>query len=303
MTAALRLDGVSVRRGRRTVLHDIELTVAAGEIVAVLGPNGAGKSTLLDAVSGRIPVADGRIERHGRIASVLQSPSLARRSALANVELALAWWQVPRAHRRTQALEALEQLHAGHLAGRAAHTLSGGEQRRVHLARAVAVAPDVMLLDEPFDGLDPQSHEALREDTAAVLRGAGRTVVVVLHDRIDAWAIADRLVVVIDGRIVADGGPQDVLDAPPSAPVARLLGYDGELATPQGRLLTRPPLVHVRPAGTYRGRVERCVPIEDGTRLRIETPDGGVWARYPGIDVHIGDHVAFDVRGGALFTS
>ena len=98
MTApVLACDDVAVRRGRREILHGIGLRVEPGESVAVLGPNGAGKSTLLAALDGRLPVASGRVERHGRVAGVLQSPALANRTALANVELALAWWRVPRA--------------------------------------------------------------------------------------------------------------------------------------------------------------------------------------------------------------
>ncbi|MBE7190706.1 ABC transporter ATP-binding protein, partial [Jatrophihabitans endophyticus] len=150
MTApVLVCDDVTVRRGRREILHGIGLHVEPGESVAVLGPNGAGKSTLLAALDGRLPVSSGRVERRGRVAGVLQSPALANRTALANVELALAWWRVPRAARRHRARDALELMNAGHLAQAPAVTLSGGERRRIHLARAVAVSPDLMLLDEP----------------------------------------------------------------------------------------------------------------------------------------------------------
>lgn len=119
-------------------------------------------------------------------------------------------------------------MQGAHLAKRPAHTLSGGEQRRVHLARAVGIGADLLLLDEPFDGLDPSTHAALREDTADALRGADGAALVVLHDRIDAWAVADRIVVLIDGRVRADGAPQPILNNPPTAAVARFLGYDGE---------------------------------------------------------------------------
>ena len=299
-SVVVRACDLDVRHGRRTVLHDVELTVTAGETVALLGPNGAGKSTLLGALGGRLPVS-GTLERHGRIASVLQSPALARRSALANVELALAWWRVPRSARRGRALTALEQMNAAHLADRAALTLSGGEQRRIHLARAIAVSPDLMLLDEPFDGLDPQSHEALRDDTAAVLRAADSAVVIVLHDRADAWAVADRIVVLVEGRIAAVGAPQAVLDAPPTIEVARLLGYDGELHTPGATLVTRPVHVRIDSSGARRGTVTAIVPVEDGARLRIETGDGDVWARHSSVDVRPGDEVSFDLIGGASF--
>jgi ABC-type sulfate/molybdate transport systems ATPase subunit len=300
-TPAVAARGVRVRLGRSEILHDIDFAVAPGEVVALLGPNGAGKTTLLGALSGRLPVANGEIERQGRVASVLQSPSLVARSAVANVELALAWWRVPRPQRRPRAMQALTEMQAAHLAKRRADTLSGGEQRRVHLARAVAVAPDLLLLDEPFDGLDPQAHESLRDDTATVLRAADSAVVIVLHDRADAWAMADRIVVLIDGRVQADGAPQVILDQPPTADVARLLGYDGALTTGSGQLLTRAAHVRVDPAGDLAATVIRAIGVEDGMRLELQTARGRVWTRYPGADVRAGDDVTVTIRGGAEF--
>ena len=160
----LRCEHLSVRRGAREVLTDISLELRVGELVALLGPNGAGKSTLLDAIAGSLPVAGGRIERHGRIAVALQSGDLARRTALANVTAALQWWGVPRRERAALAAAALSLLGAEHLADRQADSLSGGERRRVHLARAIAVRPDILLFDEPFAGVDVETRSALLED-------------------------------------------------------------------------------------------------------------------------------------------
>ena len=245
----LEATGLVVRRGRSEVLHGVELTVEPGEVVAVLGPNGAGKSTLLDAIGGLLPVRSGGIQVDGRVAAVRQEPGLARRAARANVELALKWWGVPRTDRRARAMESLTALGAEHLASRRAAALSGGERRRVHLARGVAIAPDVLLLDEPFAGLDPESHAAVRDDTTAALRSTGSAVVVVLHDRAVAWALADRLVVLMDGRVAGGGTPRHLTDAPPNAEVARFLGYDGELRQNGGLLLTRSSDVLLDPEG------------------------------------------------------
>ena len=152
--ASLIGEGLVVRRGETEVLHDVSVRIAAGEIVAILGPNGAGKSTLLATLDGALTPSAGRVERRGRTAMIMQSPGLARRSVRANVEIAMAWWGVPRRHRRRDAVTALQRMRADHLAARPALQLSGGEQRRVHLARALAVAPAVLLLDAPFDGLE-----------------------------------------------------------------------------------------------------------------------------------------------------
>jgi ABC-type sulfate/molybdate transport systems ATPase subunit len=297
----LRGIGLHVRRGRTDVLHGVDVSVVPGEIVAVLGPNGAGKSTLLNTLNGTIRPVQGRVERHGRVATLLQTPGLARRSARANVELAMAWWGVPHSQRRNRSADALDRMQAGHLARRPAQALSGGEQRRIHLARAVAVAPDVLLLDEPFDGLDPQTHAELRDDTAAALRSGDAAAVVVLHDRSDAWAMADRIVVLLDGRVHADGPPQAILDQPPTAAVARFLGYDGELRSERGVLLTRRVHVRIDPAGPLAGRVGRVVRIEDGQHVRVDLDRGRLWATHRGDAVHVDDVVRLQVDGGAEF--
>src|ERR1700727_1018742 len=103
----LRCEHLTVRRGKRDVVRDVSVELRRGEVVALLGPNGAGKSTLLDALGGALAPAEGEIERHGRVAIALQAPDLARRSVLANVTLALAWWGVDRPQREPRALEAL----------------------------------------------------------------------------------------------------------------------------------------------------------------------------------------------------
>ena len=249
----LRCEHLSVRRGKRDVVTDVSAELRAGEIVALLGPNGAGKSTLLDALAGALPSVQGRIERHGRVAIALQSPDLARRTVFQNVTLALAWWGVPRAERAERAREALRAIGADHLSRRRAATLSGGERRRVHLARAIAVRPDVLMLDEPFAGLDAEVRANLLEDALSALRSTTRATLVVVHDRAEAWALADRLLILLDGRLVASGSPRELLERPPSVAVARFLGFDGRLEDGDELVLTRPPHVAVDPARTARG--------------------------------------------------
>jgi len=296
----LRLDDVAVSRGRHEVVRGVSLEVGRGEVVAVLGPNGAGKSTLLEGVGGGLPHR-GEVEVRGRVATVMQSPGLARRSARANVELALAWWGVPRGERRPRAVGALTRMRADHLAKRYAGSLSGGEQRRVHLARGVALQPEVLLLDEPFAGLDPETHAALVEDTTSALRAAAGAVVVVLHDRADAWAMADRIVVLLDGAVAACGPPDEILTRPPSAEVARFLGYDGRLDDGGSMLLTRPPDVRIEPDGDVGGTVSRLVRLEDGARVEVRTARGVVRALHPTADLAVGDPVRVRVVGGVRF--
>jgi len=297
----LRAEGVSVRRDRRLVVHDAGLELCRGEIVALLGPNGAGKSTLLDALAGALPTETGRIERHGRIAIALQSADLARRTVLANMTLALGWWGVPRAERGRRAQAALQALGAEHLAQRAAGSLSGGERRRVHLARAIAVDPDILLLDEPFAGLDAEARARLLEDSVSALRSPTRATLVVVHDRAEAWALADRLLVLIAGQLVADGAPQELLEQPPSATVARFLGYDGRLRDQEQWLLTRPSQVVLDPAGPLTATVVRAVALEDAFRLELELTTGRLFTVAPLPAPHVGDVVRVRLTGGARF--
>jgi ABC-type multidrug transport system ATPase subunit len=292
--------GVDVRRGRRRVVREVDLTVIRGEVVALLGPNGAGKSSLLECLGEVLPAASGTVTRAGRTATVLQAPGLARRSVRANVELALAWWGVPRRQRRSRALEALEQMRAAHLAKRPAGSLSGGERRRVHVARGIAVAPDILLLDEPFAGLDGETHQDLVEDTSSALREAAGAVLVVVHDRADAWALADRVVVMFEGQVAAEGTPQQLLTDPPTAEVARFLGYDGRLERADHLLLTRPPHVVPTQDGTIEGTVVRAVGQEDGVLAEVRVPEGVLRCRHPG-PLAMGEVIRLEVVGGVRF--
>jgi ABC-type sulfate/molybdate transport systems ATPase subunit len=285
------------------VIHGVSLELRAGEVVALLGPNGAGKSTLLDGLTGALAPVAGSVDRRGRVAIALQAADLAHRGVLANVELALAWWGVPRADRLDRARAALAAIKADHLAGRHAAELSGGERRRVHLARVIALNGDALLLDEPFAGLDAETRGALLADAMTVLRSADRATLVVVHDRAEAWALADRLLIMIDGSLVADGPPRQLLEAPPSAAVARFLGYDGELREPggDGLLLTRPSHVRVDPDGSLQAHVVRAIPGEDGARLELALEHGRVFAFAPYPAPRAGDDVRLSIDGGARF--
>jgi ABC-type sulfate/molybdate transport systems ATPase subunit len=298
----LRAQDLSVRRGPRAVVHDVSVELRAGEIVALLGPNGAGKSTLLDALAGAVDPAAGAVERRGRISLALQAPDLARRTVLANVVLGLAWWGVPKPQRRERALAALEAIGAAHLAGRAAATLSGGERRRVHLARAIAVDPDILMLDEPFAGLDAEVRTSLLQDALSALRSERRATLVVVHDRAEAWALADRLLILIDGRLVADGTPRELLERPPSPGVARFLGYDGCIRDGETHtLLTRPPHVSLDPAGPHEATVTRATATEDGCRLELTLAGGRLYTVASLPAPRVGDSVRVRVDGGARF--
>jgi ABC-type sulfate/molybdate transport systems ATPase subunit len=293
--------GLSVCRGRVEVVHEVDLMIRRGEVMAILGPNGSGKSTLLSALAGLLPPAEGSVTRHGKVAIGLQPGPLARRSALANVELGLAWWGVPQSERRARAVEALRSIGADHLSSRSVSQLSGGERRRVHLARVLATRPDVLLLDEPFVALDAGSRDALLDEAGAVVRSYAGAVVVVVHDRTEAWALADRVVILLDGRVAADGPPAALLERPPSEQVARFLGFTGEVVDGSDRILTRPSHAVLDPTGPYVGTVVRRTGREGGFRLEVELPNGRLQVLVDGDAPALGAVIRLRLNGGVRF--
>lgn len=233
---ALRLVGVSVRHDRRPILTVPELAVAPGEVLAVMGPNGAGKSTLLQVAAmllqpdaGEVRLAGERVTRRTtpalrrRTAVVFQAPLLFDRSVLANVASGPRFRGMGRPEAEARAATWLTRFGIGHLAARNARALSGGEAQRTNLARAFATDPTLLLLDEPFAALDAPTRSVLVPELAELLRDTGVTAVVVTHDPTEAAALADRLAVMREGRIVQLGPIADVIARPADAMVAALV--------------------------------------------------------------------------------
>jgi ABC-type sulfate/molybdate transport systems ATPase subunit len=299
--SVLRARGLAVVRAGVEVVRGVDLDLRAGEVVVVIGPNGAGKSTLLAALAGLLPVARGAVERSGRVAAALQAPALANRTARANVEAALQWWGVPRRERAERALAALQTIGARGLADRPSRALSGGEARRVHLARALALQPDALLLDEPFAGLDAPARAELLYDAASALHDGRRATLVVVHDRAEAWALADRVVVLLDGAVAADGPAAEVFGRPPSPAVAEFVGFAGRLEAPGTLRLLRPQDVALDDDGPLRARVTRLVPVEDGVRVELALDRGRLVALAPAPGPQPGAEVGVRLLGGVTF--
>lgn len=216
-------DDLSRRYGGRVVVDVDHFAVAPGEITAVLGPNGAGKSTLLRLLmllerpdAGRIlfrgrPVgpSDRTVRRH--LAGVFQKPYLFAGTVAENVEFGLAARGVPRLERRRRVEEALEWLDLARHAGAPVRALSGGEAQRVGLARALVLEPAILFLDEPTANLDVTIRRRFREDLERLLRARAGAAVLITHDASDAFALADRIAVMEDGRIVQTSTPAEVV--------------------------------------------------------------------------------------------
>ncbi len=230
----LGLRDVRVVRDGRAILDVAALDVWPGERLAVVGPNGAGKSTLLQvmmlllrpergAVRFAGAVVDARrdpVPTRRRMAMVFQEPLLFDTTALANAMSGLRLRGVPAAAARAAARTWLERLGVAALADRPARTLSGGEARRVSLARALALEPELLLLDEPFGALDYPTRQALLAELPALLDAAHTTTVLVTHDPAEGLALASRAVALRDGRVAAEGAVAPVLAAAGLLPTA-----------------------------------------------------------------------------------
>ncbi|CAN5547449.1 sulfate/molybdate ABC transporter ATP-binding protein [soil metagenome] len=227
---------------------DVEFTVAAGEVLAVLGPNGAGKSTAMHVVTGLVRPDRGMVRvgdrvltdtdtgvfvptHDRRVGLLLQDPLLfPHLSVAANVAFAPHLRRRGRVAARAAALgwlgEVFDQDEAAQFADRRPRQLSGGQAQRVAIARALAGEPDVLLLDEPMAGLDVAAAASIRALLRRVLTSAGRAAVLVTHDVLDVLTLADRVLVVEDGRVAESGGVSEVLGAPRSSFGARIAGVN-----------------------------------------------------------------------------
>ena len=206
----LTVESVSVSLGGERVLNAVSLSVAAGEVVAVFGPSGSGKSTLLRAVAGLVDVDSGRVlvdgadvttvPTHRRsVGMVFQDEQLfPHRDVAGNVSFGLEMAGVERGERDSRVAEVLTAVGLDGFGGRDVSTLSGGEAKRVALARSLAPRPTVLLADEPLTGLDADLHDRLAIEVRSVLRASGTTTLWVTHDRAEAELVADRSVSLLD---------------------------------------------------------------------------------------------------------
>ncbi|MEX0666155.1 MAG: ABC transporter ATP-binding protein [Acidimicrobiia bacterium] len=302
----------------RFTLHDIALRIADRETVALLGPNGAGKTTILRTLMGLVPVTRGQVRLDDvvlddptddrwvppdrrRIGTVFQDLLLfPHLSALENVAFGVRSRGVRPRDARRRAAEWLEQLGIVDLASARPRTLSGGQAQRVALARALATEPRLLLLDEPLTALDVSTRPEIRRELARHLETFDGGALVVTHDPVEAMALADRIVVLEDGRVTQEGTPTEVREQPRTRYVADVAGlnlYRGTAGTDglvlesgahlvSAQRLTGPAFAVVhprsvalherRPEGTprnvWQGVVRHLDPEGDRARVHVDAP-------------------------------
>jgi sulfate transport system ATP-binding protein len=285
------IHGLSKRFGDTVVCDNLHLSIPAGELVALLGPSGSGKTTLLRMIAGLEQPDSGTIQFAGedasrrsvgerRVGFVFQHYALfSHMSIFENVAFGLR--VRPRARRppereiRRRVMELLELVQLAWLANHRPAQLSGGQRQRVALARALAVEPQVLLLDEPFGALDARVRKELRRWLRRMHDDLHVTSVFVTHDQEEAMEVADRIVVMNQGRIEQEGAPDAVYDEPASAFVAQFLGevniFHGREAQAGQQAFVRPHDVEIL-AGPAQGAVAATLAqaMLAGSRIRLE---------------------------------
>jgi molybdopterin-binding protein len=275
------LEGSDLRvvYGDEIALEVSRIDVRPGEVLALIGPNGAGKSTLLRVLALLEPPSSGEVRFRGepirwgtrdllamrrRFACVFQEALLCDTTVEANAALGLHLRRKPAGEVKAKVQLWLDRLGVAHLAGRRARTLSGGEAQRVSLARAFAIQPEVLLLDEPFAALDPPTRSDLLTLLQDLLRQAGCTTIFVTHDREEALRLGDRIAVMTDGRIRQIGRMSEVFGRPISEEVARFVGVETIL---DGRVVgERDGLLSVEAEGV---RIEALGKARVGERVLV----------------------------------
>ena len=275
-TVPVSAAGLAMVYGKQTVLTVPSLEVKSGEVMTVIGPNGSGKTTLLFILAlltmpttgtvsySGIPVTAGnqRLKLRRRIATVFQEPLLLNMSVRENVLLGLKFRRVESAEAKRRALKWLERFGVAELENRSPRTLSAGEAKRVSLARAFALQPDVLFLDEPFTALDSPTRQALMEDFESVLRETKVTTVIVTHDRNEALILGDRVAVLIKGNLRQIGTPDEVFNYPVDEEVASFVEVGNIL---QGKVVRQDNGIAL--VSIHEQQIEVVSPLGEGTRV------------------------------------
>src|SRR5450631_1848114 len=281
---SLELHGVGRSFGGRNALEDLNLTVRAGEFIALLGPSGCGKSTALNCIAGLLPLTHGQIlidgirvdtvaaEKRG-FGMVFQNYALfPHLSVEKNIAFGLQMRKVSRTEVKRRVAEAIALVKLEEHATKLPGQLSGGQQQRVAIARAVVVEPRLVLMDEPLSNLDAKLRLEMRTEIRRLHQSLGLTTLYVTHDQEEALSMADRLVVLREGRVQQVGTPQELHNGPANWHVADFMGYrnliDLDVTAVEGTAVT------VSEKGlTLRGTAAQPVTVGEKVRVAIRPED------------------------------
>jgi tungstate transport system ATP-binding protein len=239
MVAILKAENIIIKRNKTMVLSVDQFSIESGEVLAVIGPNGAGKSTLLMALSTLLPVSEGKIffeeqpfhsknnlKFRRQIGMVLQDPLLLDTTVSENIGTGMRFRGIKESRIKKEVEIWAENLNISHLLDRKSKQLSGGEAQRVSLARALALKPKILFLDEPFSALDSPTRVKLISDFQRVQHENHVTTLLVTHNLDEALILADRVAIIMAGRIRQVGSPHEVFTSPTDREVAQFVGVE-----------------------------------------------------------------------------
>jgi ABC-type sugar transport system ATPase subunit len=289
----VQVRNLTVAYGPTTVLESVDLSVGEGEVLALLGPSGSGKSTLLNAIAGFLAIRGGEITLGARVVATPNRADPPERREVAVVFQDYGLWPhltaldtvayplrrrgLRRKPARHRAQQILDRLAIGGLADRKPAQLSGGEQQRVGLGRALARQALLYLFDEPTAHLDAHLRDVFLGEIATRRRETAGAAIYATHDAAEALGLADRVALLVDGRVIQLGTPQQLYAEPISAVAARLTGPASILPGPTGLLLVRPDWV--RFGGDRAGVVMDVWFRGSYTDYALQTPDGDLMLR------------------------
>ena len=307
MTNAVEARNVSCRLGEQEVLKSVNLAVVPGELVTLVGPSGCGKSTLLRVIAGLEEPTTGTVLVDGvdvtttpaekrRVGLVFQSNALFGHLRV-DRNIAFGLRHLPKQERRERVAEMLDLVKLGNLAHRYPHQLSGGEQQRIALARALAPRPPVVLLDEPYGALDEVLREEIGWEVKEILSQRNTAAILVTHDRHEAMTLGDRVAVMDSGRILQCDIPRTVYDNPSARFVADFLAVSSYLSLPSGEeTLVRPHQLRISAGGSH--VVSRIEFLGATSRYTVVMNDGSTVVADvdPSTPLRVGDSCSVHLR-------
>ncbi|MCU4753815.1 ABC transporter ATP-binding protein [Halobacteria archaeon AArc-curdl1] len=286
---SLEVDQLTHSYGTELAVDSVSFGLEEGELVALIGPSGCGKTTIVQAIAGHVQPTAGRISLRGRdvtgeppeerhVGIVFQQPTLYPHMCVSeNVAYGLTARGLDRQQRTQRVNQYLELVDLCDQRDTYPSELSGGQQRRVEVARALAPQPDVLLLDEPLSALDRQLRERLREEIARIQDETGVTTLFVTHDQEEAMALADRLLVMNDGHISGSGTPRTLYRSPRTQFVASFLGRSNTFSA---TVVARKPLI-LRVGEREFTRSDEVVTVPEGTSVTCHVRPADVSIRPP----------------------
>ena len=279
----LSLKNISKKYKDKEILKNISFDIKEGELICILGPSGCGKTTLLNIIggfisdfSGDVLLSDENINNippeKREIATVFQSYGLfTHKNVIDNVSYGLKLLKIDKNTRENRAKEMLEKVGLAGYEKKKIKELSGGEQQRVAIARSMVLNPKLLLLDEPLSNLDVHLRDVMRKEIKRIQKEFGVTMIIVTHDQEDAFKLADRVIVINEGRIEQVGTPEELYKQPKNNFISSFIGENNII---DESLVIRPEEISIKLDSSGEGKVVDVTYLGATVEYLVETPDG-----------------------------